>query len=618
MIRFIGDRALIAVLLVLLAPACLLAQDGRPHSVLVLDQSNLRGPFYYQLSSGLREVLDADGHVTTYGENLDLTRFGGAAYEATLKRHLEEKYRDRSIGVIVANGAGTLDHTLRWREELWPGVPIVFAMLEASQLAGLGRLTNVTGVAKRNSLAGAVKIARVVIPDLDTIVLIGDSWDRQALFRHWGEEIPAATSGLKVIDLVGKKMSEILRRVAELPDRSAIVYSGVFSDGAGTYYPAATAMRLISEKANRPIVVAAEPLLAAGAIGGYSLIAREIGVETGKLALRILNGERAEDISPVTRESKPLFNWKQMQRWNVSEASLPEGSEIRFREPTFLEQYRWQSMAVISALVIQAALITFLLHERHLRRNAEMESHERMTELAHVNRQATTGELSSSIAHELNQPLCAMANYAQACDRLLAMPDPDIDEVRQSLQAIASQALRAGDVIRRLRSLARPQQAQPQLADVNPLIMELTDLIQSDAKHSQVRYRFEPGFAMPQVLIDQSQIQQLVLNLIRNSIEALTEMPAESREILVVSTRNAIGDVEVSVSDRGPGVLASIAPHLFTPFCTSKATGTGLGLAMSRTIARANGGRLDYHPNLPSGACFTLTLPAAPGEAGEH
>jgi C4-dicarboxylate-specific signal transduction histidine kinase len=236
--------------------------------------------------------------------------------------------------------------------------------------------------------------------------------------------------------------------------------------------------------------------------------------------------------------------------------------------------------------------------------------------LLHVSRLATVGELSSGIAHELNQPLCAMANYAQACDRLLALPDPDIDEVRHSLQAIASQALRAGEVIRRLRSLARPHLAQRELTDINPLITELTDLIQSDAKHHKVRYRLEVGSGLPRVEVDRLQIQQLVLNLVRNSIEALTEQPPELREVVVRTAGSTTGDVAVSVSDQGPGVPASIAPHLFAPFCTSKAAGTGLGLAMSRTIAHANSGTLNYRPNQPTGACFTLTLPAAQAETG--
>lgn len=231
--------------------------------------------------------------------------------------------------------------------------------------------------------------------------------------------------------------------------------------------------------------------------------------------------------------------------------------------------------------------------------------------LLHVSRLAAVGEMSSGIAHELNQPLCAVANYAQACDRLLALPDPDIGEIRDSLQEIAAQALRAAEVIRRLRSLARPQRPSRELADVNTLIAELADLIQADTKHNRMRYRFEAGLNLPRVLVDRSQIQQLVLNLVRNSVEAMAEQPVEAREVIVRTACTKDGDVEISVSDHGPGVSATVAPHLFTPFCTSKAAGTGLGLAMSRTIAAANGGTLHYHPNVPTGACFTLTLPAA-------
>jgi len=231
--------------------------------------------------------------------------------------------------------------------------------------------------------------------------------------------------------------------------------------------------------------------------------------------------------------------------------------------------------------------------------------------LLHVARLASVGEMSSGIAHELNQPLCAMANYAQACDRLLALPDPDLGEIRDSLQKIASQALRAGEVIRRLRSLARPPLPSREIAEVNPMIAELADLIHADTKHNHVRYRFEAGLDLPRVLVDRSQIQQLVLNLVRNSVEALAEQPVEAREVAVRTARTGGGDVEITVSDRGPGVSATVAPHLFTPFCTSKAAGTGLGLAMSRTIASVNRGSLDYYPNMPTGACFTLTLPAA-------
>ena len=610
MIKLIAVRVLIVGILVLLAPTYLSAQDRRPQSVLVLDQSNLRGPFYYQLSSGLREVLDADGRITTYGENLDLTRFGGAAYEESLKRHLKEKYRDKPIGVIVANGAGTLDHTLRWRAELWPGIPVVFAMLEATQLAKLGRLANVTGVVTRNPLADAIKAARAVAPGLDTIVLVGDSWDHQPLFRHWGEEIATATSGLKVIDLVGHKMSELLKRVAELPEQSAIIYSGVFSDGAGTYYPAATAMRLIGEKANRPIVVGAEPLLAAGAIGGYSLIGNEIGVDTGRLALRILNGEQAGDIPPVTRESRPLFNWKQMQRWNVSESSLPESSEIRFREPTFLAQYRWQSMAVASAILIQAALIMFLLHERHLRQNAERESYKRMTELAHVNRQATTGELSSSIAHELNQPLGSILTNAETAELILKSDNPDLAEIREILADIKRDDQRAGEVIRRLRNFLKRTPFEIRDIDLNEIMGEVFKFLSVQASARNVALYLQTAPGTLRIKGDPVQLQQVILNLVVNAMDAMATIPY-GRTVIGRTELNGGSSAVISISDSGPGIPADKLAQVFDPFFTTKAQGMGIGLSIARTIILAHKGQIWAENQTGGGAAFHFTLPLA-------
>src|SRR6202030_1752747 len=231
-------------------------------------------------------------------------------------------------------------------------------------------------------------------------------WDRQVIFRNWKEEIPTAAAGLKLVEIMGATMAETRKRVEALPERSAIVYSAMYSDGEGTFYPPATALKLIADKANRPIIVAAETFLEPGGVGGFVLVPSEIGQDAATLALRILNGESLSSIpTKVTDAIRPVFNWQQMQRWGVSESNLPPGSEIRFREPGLWEKYRWQTISVAAVLLIQTALISVLLHERQRRSNAELESRHRMTELAHVNRQATAGEMSSSITHELNQPL---------------------------------------------------------------------------------------------------------------------------------------------------------------------------------------------------------------------
>jgi len=243
-------------------------------------------------------------------------------------------------------------------------------------------------------------------------------------------------------------------------------------------------------------------------------------------------------------------------------------------------------------------------------RRADEESLRLQDRLMHVSRLATVGEMASGVAHELNQPLAAIATYAHACDRLLALPDPEIAEVQSALRQIASQALRAGDIIQKLRKLARAEDSARTPADINSVITELADLIQSNAKAHGVEYRQELAPNLPAINIDRAQIQQVVLNLVRNALEALALGQIDARELVLRTRATANADVEVSICDNGPGVDESLKYRIFDPFCSTKAAGTGLGLPISRTIVQTHGGALDYRPNQPMGACFVLTLPS--------
>jgi two-component system sensor kinase FixL len=245
------------------------------------------------------------------------------------------------------------------------------------------------------------------------------------------------------------------------------------------------------------------------------------------------------------------------------------------------------------------------------RRRAEEETHRLQERLTHVSRLATVGEMSAGIAHELNQPLTAVANYAQACDRLLGLADPDIAEVREALRQITAQAVRAGDIIRRLRMLARNDVVRREPTDINQLVGELTELIQLDAKARHVQYTLDLAGALPLIEVDRAPIQQVVLNLVRNALEALEESCADARQVTVRTRLVSESDMEIAVCDNGPGVSPAIAPRLFDPFCSSKPNGTGLGLAMSRTIVNSHQGSLHCRPNVPNGACFVVKLPLA-------
>ena len=214
------------------------------------------------------------------------------------------------------------------------------------------------------------------------------------------------------------------------------------------------------------------------------------------------------------------------------------------------------------------------------------------------------------MAHELNQPLTAIANYAHACDRLLASARADPDELREALRQITVQTTRAADIIRRLRAVARSHQGERTPGAVNTLITELRDLLQTDARVHDVSLAFELAPHLPEVLADAGQIQQVILNFARNSVEALEALPGGRRQIVVRTSLLPEGDVEVAVIDSGSGVPPDVVKRIFDPFFSTKENGTGLGLAISHSIARDHGGSVGYRANAPTGACFYLRLPA--------
>jgi signal transduction histidine kinase len=603
---------LIVWLAMLLAPADLPAAESRPRSILFLDQSDLRGPFFYQTFSALRtEVSEDPSHVTLYAESLDLSRFSGEAYETSLRQLLKEKYRAGTIGVIVAIGCATLERVLKWRAELWPGVPVVFAMVDESAVERLKPPPDVTGSFVQSNLADAIKVARVAVPDLESVFLVGGAWDRQVIFGNWKNEIETATAGLYVTDMAGLTMSETRERVAALPDRSAIVYSAIYAGREGTFYTPVTALSLIAEKANRPIVVGAETFLAPGGIGGYVLLPSLIGTDAAKLALRILNGELASDIPVKLADTvKPIFNWKQMQRWNVSESSLPPGSEIRFREPTFWEEYRLQSMLVAAVVLIQAALISILLHERKKRNSAEFEASHRLSELAHAGRQATAGELSSSIAHELNQPLGAILTNAETAELILESPSPDLAELKEILADIRRDDQRASEVIHRMRSFLKRTPFEIADLDLNDVVREAFAFLTVQASARNVALYYRPSAEALRIKGDAVQLQQVILNLVVNSMDAVSAMPY-GRAVIGRVEVNGGSSAVISISDSGPGIPPEKLAEIFDPFFTTKQQGMGIGLSIARTIVQAHKGKIWAENHSEGGAVFHLSMPLA-------
>lgn len=245
--------------------------------------------------------------------------------------------------------------------------------------------------------------------------------------------------------------------------------------------------------------------------------------------------------------------------------------------------------------------------DRANREEIALLAQERLTRVA---RFATLGEMATGVAHELNQPLTAIATYARACEHFLESPRPDLTELREAIREIGAEALRAGEIIRRLRQLVRGEYQPHAPTDLNLLVEELGVLLHADAKIHDTTLRIGMSPDLPRINADSIQLQQLILNLVKNALEALADVPQGSREVSLTTERTTDGCVELRVADNGPGVSPSIADRLFEPFATTKKSGTGLGLAISRTIVQSHGGTIGARAGQPRGAVFFARLPA--------
>ena len=257
------------------------------------------------------------------------------------------------------------------------------------------------------------------------------------------------------------------------------------------------------------------------------------------------------------------------------------------------------------------------MHDVTDRRHAEDEARQLQDRLTHFARLSTMGEMAAGLAHEINQPLSAIATYAQACQRMMKLPDHDPADVLGALQQINSQALRAGEVIRRLRNFVKNREVTREPVDCARLLEDLRTLAETDARLHNVWLRIESEGELPTVYADPIQLQQVILNLVRNAIDAMADVPEHRREVVLSTRQTEDGEVEITVADHGTGLAPEATEHLFSAFFTTKSGGTGLGLAISRSIVRAHGGRLWHTPNEGSGARFHFTLPVASAANGE-
>jgi signal transduction histidine kinase len=289
---------------------------------------------------------------------------------------------------------------------------------------------------------------------------------------------------------------------------------------------------------------------------------------------------------------------------------------IEFRQLTVWERYRWYIIGALLIFTLQAALIGGLLLQRTRWRSAELELQRQREELAHVTRVSTVTELTASVAHELNQPLGAILSNAEAAEMFLGADPPALHEVRDILADIRKDDQRASEVIRRMRRLLRKEELAPKSIEINEAVEEVLQLLNIDAAARKVAMDFEKTAGLPRVWCDPVHFQQVILNLVLNSMEAMAGLPQEKRQVVVRTARGDNGTVKIAVADSGPGIPPDRLPKVFEPFFTTKKEGMGMGLSIARTIVEAHHGQIWAENNPGVGATFYFTVPVDESEGG--
>lgn len=592
---------------------CLAASAAEPKQVMLLYSFGKDFKPWSAYATSIRAELNRQSpwplDITEY--SLVSARSGDEDPETPFVEYLRATFAKRPLDLIVSVGAPAARFVQRHRQKLFATTPMVLMAVDERRVQYSSLTSNDTVVAVRINYLAAVENILKVLPDTtDVTVVVGTSPVEKFWKEAIGKELEPLANRIRLSWTDHLSFEEFLKQARTLPPNSAIFWELMIVDAAGVVHEGGTALSRLHAVANAPIFSYDESFFGREIVGGPLLLVADSSRQTAAVAARILNGEKAGEIrvSPVQFAS-PMFDWREMQRWGIGENRLPPGSQIYFRDPTLWSQYRWLLMLIASVILTEAALIIGLLYEHRRRRVAEVQSFQRMSELAHLNRLATAGELSASIAHEVKQPLAAMVAQSGAAMRWLGQKTPNLTEARAALGKIQVAGDRASQVVENLRSMFRKESSERRPLDVNSLIENVLGLTRREAqKHGvEVQVSLFEG-PMPETSGDQAQLEQVFLNLIMNAIEAMGSSTSDVRTLEIKSAASDTGDVLVTVADSGPGVPVEKFDKIFDAFFTTKPEGMGMGLSICRSIVDAHGGRL-WASRGDRGLTFYVWLP---------
>jgi signal transduction histidine kinase/CheY-like chemotaxis protein len=629
---------------VLLLPSGGQAQkSGSPKRVLVLYWYARERPGNIDFDRDFQATLQssASGAIEVYSEYLESNRFPGESQSLLLRDYLRRKYAGRTIDVLVATAPVPLDFLFKHRDVLFPDSPIVFAGIKRPTPMQIASGSGATGILNLRSHRRTLDLALKLHPGTEQVFVISGTIGRDKEFETVArEELQGYESKVPITYLTDLPLGELLVQVKSLPERSIILYFWQqLQTQQNTVIESPEILSSIAHAARVPIYGLSASNIGRGVVGGYVSVLETTAAKLGELTRRIINGARAVDI-PIERAPEiPTFDWRQLQRWGISEDRLPPGSVVRFRELTMWQQYKSRIVAAIVLFGLQALLIGALLVERHRARRTrgELEQYkgklqnlvqERTAELVIARDQALAANRSKSMflakmSHELRTPLNAILGFSG-----IVRADPSLSEQhRKDLGIVGSSGEHLLGLIDEVLDMAKIETGGSTVVesasiDLHKLVNESVNMLREGAEAKNLELLLDISSRAPQfVRSDPGKLRQVLTNLVGNALKYTDEGSVVVR--VDARSRDNSPDVVLifDVEDTGIGISEEDQALIFDPFVQAGSArtrkGTGLGLSICRHFVQLLGGTIHVESTLGRGSRFHFELPAQVAEPSE-
>jgi signal transduction histidine kinase len=565
-----------------------------------------------EFDSGLRQTINTNPRqpAAVFSEFLDEPEFGGDQYELTMSAYLRDKYADRPLDAVLIVGDTALKFIVRYRDRLFPAVPIVHVGVTRETLQSMPTLApDVVGVPVTYDFVGTIKQALKWHPRATHLIIVFGASRQDEWKPLVSPEITAVLGHVQAEYLVGLTLAALQKRLRELGSDSVVLTWPMFQDGDGHSYMLTESAALVAAASSAPVYAPVDTLMGTGVVGGWVLSYEQMGRQAGEILERLLSRQPDWQRMPQAPASVLQVDWRQIKRWGIDPKQIPRDAAVSFRPPSLWQANRNAVLGAVTVILILSGLIVLLLLERMRRRTTEIAMQKQHTALAHASRLAVAGELTAAIAHEINQPLGAVQTNADTAEVILQAGGDRREDLLRLVGRIRNDNLRASKVIKRLRALLARRDEPRQLLDLNTVLTDVEAFLRPELQRRDMSLALRLAKMPARILGEETEIQQVLINLILNAMDALADAPLDRRSILV-QVECASGIHSISVKDRGRGFAQGDLSKLFDAFFSTKRTGMGLGLSIARTIVMAHGGTIRAEPGPGGGAMFNVELPA--------